>query len=360
MGSCCCGGKLLMKADENEVAKINAYDMEGYPFKIPTIYLDGAGETYFPQMVFDWSDDSVVLVRGKQVIMYTQSSFAELLAKDEEGNVIWMDGRRAPYAGCWKGEYLDEVRGAVEYTIVEYDLETSKKKKYKVTLEEETPFNYWDVHKLLEFVKPDAIKEKFVVENGMLTAYVGNDKDLIIPESVTGIGWHAFSEPSSFDSIVIPKTLVNIPVSMFEKCETEHIEVAEDNPKYCVRDGCLIDKETATLVWCFSGNTIPDDGSVKRVGPSAFYERADLENVILPEAVTEICSSAFDGCRNLKTVKFPDSLSTIGHNAFSDCDALGSGAIPEHFGDADEFFWPKRKKNDDATHTASTFKEFAF
>ena len=35
-----------------------------------------------------------------------------------------MDGRTAPYRGCWKGEYLDDTRQADEYSITEYDLET--------------------------------------------------------------------------------------------------------------------------------------------------------------------------------------------------------------------------------------------
>ena len=35
-----------------------------------------------------------------------------------------MDGRTAPYSGCWKGEYLDDTRQADEYSITEYDLET--------------------------------------------------------------------------------------------------------------------------------------------------------------------------------------------------------------------------------------------
>ena len=75
---------------------------------------------FFPQYCFDWDDDSVVLVRDKHVLKYTRSSFVELLAKNEEGEIVWMDGRRAPYSNCWDGEYLNEERGACEYTIEEY------------------------------------------------------------------------------------------------------------------------------------------------------------------------------------------------------------------------------------------------
>lgn len=360
MGSIFYGGSILMKGDKYSGAEDDFYGMTQYLFEEPTVILDGCGEEYFPQCHFSWSDDSVVLVRGKYVITYTKSSFAELLAKDEEGNIVWMDGRSAPYAGCWKGEYLDEVRGAVEYTIAEYDLETSKKRKYKVTLDAETPFNYWDVKKLLDFVDADTLKDKFLIENGILTLYCGEDTDLVIPESTTAIGYHAFSKPYSFNRIVLPKTVVDIPLSMLEMCKTKSIEVAEDNPKYCVRNGCLIDKESSTLVWCFSGNVIPDDGSIKRIGSSAFYQREDLESIILPKTVTEISSYAFHECKNLKNVKVPNSIEVIGRNAFAYCDALESECIPERFGNTDDFSFPKRKRNDDDIEAPRTLAGFPF
>ena len=330
MGSFCYGGNVLMNPDK-VLEEYDPYSSEGYPFGLPKVYLDGRTEIYFPQNVFDWSDDSVVLVRDKCVIMYTKSSFAELLAKDEEGNIVWMDGRTAPFSNCWKGEYLDEVRGAAEYTIVEYCLETSKKKKYKVTLDEETPFDAWDVRRLLNFVEAEVLKDKFVINDGMITLYVGDDTDLLIPESITSIGYHAFSKPYAFNSIVIPKTLVDIPTSVFENCKTKSIEVAEDNPKYCVQNGCLIDKETAALVWCYDGNTIPSDGTVVRIAPHAFYKREDLETITIPDAITEISSYAFYQCEKLETVKIPDSLEVLGRDAFLHCTALNKETIPDRF-----------------------------
>ena len=43
MSSFCYGGNVLMKVDEVSASKIDPSNYEGYPFQIPTIYLDGAG-----------------------------------------------------------------------------------------------------------------------------------------------------------------------------------------------------------------------------------------------------------------------------------------------------------------------------
>lgn len=336
MSSICYGGYVQMNPDK-VLEEYDPYSSEGYPFGLPKVYLDGTTEQYFPQTVFSWSDDSVVLVRDKRVIVYTQSSFAELLAKDEEGNIVWMDGRTAPFENCWKGEYLDEVRGATEYTVVEYDLETFKKKKYTVTLNEETSCDFWDVKKLLDFVDADVLKDKFVIEDGMLTLYFGTDTDLVIPESVTAIGYHAFSQPYLFERIIIPKSVVDIPPSMFEMCKAKSVEVAKDNPKYRVQNGCLIDNETSTLVWCYDGNSIPSDGTVVTIGPYAFFQRDDLESIVIPNTITEIKPHAFHKCKNLKIVTVPDSIEIIGCNAFAYCTSLKEVSIPERLGKMDDF-----------------------
>lgn len=121
-------------------APVSAAEDLGYPFQIPKVFLEGASESYYPQVNFSWSDDAVVMLRDRCLVTYTQSNFAELLAEDEKGNVIWMDGRNAPYEGCWSGKYLNKTRPAQEYKIEEYDLETCEKRTFQVSLEKAEPF----------------------------------------------------------------------------------------------------------------------------------------------------------------------------------------------------------------------------
>ncbi|MBR2460025.1 MAG: leucine-rich repeat protein [Clostridia bacterium] len=46
---------------------------------------------------------------------------------------------------------------------------------------------------------------------------------------------------------------------------------------------------------------------------------ATLNSVTIPEGVTVIDSSAFEGCGNLQTLKLPKTLTTVADNAFLNC-----------------------------------------
>ena len=50
----------------------------------------------------------------------------------------------------------------------------------------------------------------FVIENGVLTNYIGKGGDVVIPEGVTSIGEDAFYSSSSLTSIIIPKSVTRI------------------------------------------------------------------------------------------------------------------------------------------------------
>lgn len=330
MSSITYGGKLLMKAEDDNKTLKNNYDdcFDSYPFEVPKVYLDGTCEDYMPQVCFSWGDDSVVLVKGKRVIKYTQSNFAELLAKDKDGNLIWMDGRSAPYEDCWDGEYLDEVRGGKEFTVTEYDIGTAQKKRYKMVLDKTTEFDSWDYSELSDFVDADTLGSYFGITAGILFSYIGKDKELIIPEEVTELGWNVLTKSQEFESITIPKSLIKIPDSFIERCKTKTINVDEHNPKYYTCDGCLIDKETKTLVWAYAGNVIPRNDCIEKIGISAFYGRDDLESVIIPSTITEIGVDAFCNCSNLEEIEIANSVIKIECGAFLRCKKLSKIILP--------------------------------
>ncbi len=135
------------------------YAPSEYPLSVPKVYLEASSETYFPQIFFDWTDDSVVFVREDILVKYTKHCYCELLAEDENGNVIWVDGRTAPFEGCWKGRYLNEVRGSLSYDVEEYRLDTLEKKTYKVTLDSTSPISVDDITSLVDYIDPNLIKK---------------------------------------------------------------------------------------------------------------------------------------------------------------------------------------------------------
>ena len=154
MSSIYYGGSVRMNPEMKDVSNDPMIE-GGYTHTIPKVFLEGYGES--SRYCCAWDDDSVVLVRDKHMVKYTRSSFVELLAKDEIGNVVWMDGRTAPYSSCWKGEYLGEYRDGQEYTVTEYDFETMKKKKYKVVLDEVSDMKKSDSYSLGKYVDEETL-----------------------------------------------------------------------------------------------------------------------------------------------------------------------------------------------------------
>ena len=96
--------------------------------------------------------------------------------------------------------------------------------------------------------------------------------------------------------------MVKIPGDVFRECTAKNINVDKDNPKYYTKDGCLIDRETGTLVWAFTATNIPDDNSIKNIASYAFARRDDLKSVVIPDSVQTINYSAFWKCDSLKEI----------------------------------------------------------
>lgn len=72
---------------------------------------------------------------------------------------------------------------------------------------------------------------------------------------------------------------------------------------------------------------IPD--SVTSIGDHAFSDCGSLTSVIIPDGVTSIGDSTFSGCGSLTSVIIPDSVTSIGDSAFSYCGSLTSVVIPD-------------------------------
>ena len=60
-----------------------------------------------------------------------------------------------------------------------------------------------------------------------------------------------------------------------------------------------------------------------------YQQCKSLQQIVIPDSVTEIDYSAFKGCTSLQQIVIPDSVTEIGENAFNGCTSLQQIVIPD-------------------------------
>lgn len=174
-----------------------------------------------------------------------------------------------------------------------------------------------------------------------------NIQCLIIPDSVQEIeGGHSFKDDRYYDEIrgefntdtiiyYSKKDIARIYDSS-KNAASQQISVTENKTvKYYSifgeRQDVLVEKNENTNKQITMSDVkdldkikkiVISSDNIKKIGPFAFSQCPNLEEVYIKEGITEIGPGAFAECENLKKVHFPKSLRKISDYAFFDCDKL--------------------------------------
>lgn len=125
-----------------------------------------------------------------------------------------------------------------------------------------------------------------------------------LPNGISRIGYRAFENCRVLQEFTIPASVTEIDESAFENC-----------------------RSLSALHFGGSTEEQADDPAtsqcaLQRIGNWAFYNCSLLQELNIPEGVTEIGNAAFYGCSHLEDLVLPSSLQTIGDYGFSDCSNL--------------------------------------
>jgi len=186
----------------------------------------------------------------------------------------------------------------------------------------------------------------FIIENGVLKKYIGNDRNVVIPEGVVSISesgvWNAkgaFSDCVNLTSVIIPEGVTSIEMDSFSNCRSL---ISVTIPKSVTRIGEFAFFRCVKLI------DIPIPDSVTNIAESAFRGCKGLadkdgfvvvaghlfgyygtaKEIVIPDGVCSIGSSVFSNYHNLTSVLIPDSVKTIGDSAFYPCENLKTLKIP--------------------------------
>ena len=156
-----------------------------------------------------------------------------------------------------------------------------------------------------------------------LFAGCNNLNSITIPNSVTTIGESAFYGCESLSSVTIPESVVQVGTDAFLGCKSITTVNINSLESWC---GINFSSLYSNPLNAFNSTTsIPADQRDIHL----LVDGEEMEDIEIPDGVTEIKPNAFSGFLKLKSVSIPVGVNTIGVGAFYNCQSLSTINIPE-------------------------------
>ena len=168
---------------------------------------------------------------------------------------------------------------------------------------------------VIDLVSDGNIPFKYTINgnNISIDKYLSNNGDFIIPEEIANHN-------------LLYKT--GEPVQKCTVKTTSQNAFKNSNINNIVIPNTVTNIDTNAFEGCSNLQSVTLSTNLIAIGSSAFKGCASLESISIPNSVTHIDSSAFEGCSNLQSVTLSTNLIAIGSSAFKGCGSLGSITIP--------------------------------
>lgn len=145
----------------------------------------------------------------------------------------------------------------------------------------------------------------FEITGNILKKFIGKESFVRIPDGISIIGEHAFSNCSSLQEIIFPDSVTYIEQFAFSKCYQLKVVNMSNH---------VIGIGNCAFMECMDLNYLKIPNSVTGIGCGAFAF-SGLQNLIIPYGITHIHDTTFYNCR-LNNITIPDSVKYIGACTF--------------------------------------------
>ena len=175
-------------------------------------------------------------------------------------------------------------------------------------------------------------------ENKQIARYLGEDANVIIPDSVTRINQLAFMGKKMV-SIDIPSSVTYIAMGSFYNCTNlksvvipNSVTSLGDEEGFIWQGDNIENKmqygDRGVFDNCTNLTSVTIPNSITKIPENAFYNCKKLTSIVIPSSVTEIDESAFRST-GLTSFEMPNSVTSIGKFAFAYNDSLRSVTLSE-------------------------------
>ena len=182
--------------------------------------------------------------------------------------------------------------------------------------------------------------------------YCSSLTEIVVPDSVTSIGYSAFYRCIGLTEITLPFVGAikagtsntdfedifgagGVPTSLKKVTITSAISIGDSAFSGCNSLTSVTIGDSVTTIGnyafyhCSSLTSVTIGNSVTSIGDGAFYGCSSLTEIVVPDSVTSIGDYAFKDCSSLTSVVIGDSVTSIGNYAFGYCTSLTSVEIPD-------------------------------